>query len=174
MANDNWEAQFKRLFEAGVQAFHDGRTNAVDMFDTQQAAFLGTIGCTAQELFHFVEDYCQYGEPSAADALAVAAVRRRYFEEVQHGIPSQFQIDPAELPPKDEALDGIVWLPRIIAKARAKLRGELDPGTMYGCGGDRPFLARVHQTLPGFLELVWEAGADDSRIVEAVKATVER
>lgn len=174
MANESWEERFKAVFEAGVTAYRAGRREAEEMFDRRQTAFLASIGCTPQELFDFVEDHCDLGEPSFDDTLAVAAVRRRFFEEVQHGIPSQFQIDPAELPPKDEAVEGIRWLPRIIAKARAKLRGELDPGTMYGCGGDRPFLQSVNLTLPGFLELVWSAGADDSRIIRAVKQSAGR
>lgn len=174
MANDNWEARFKAAYEAGVKAYEEGSRSAADMFDTQQEAQLGTIGCTAQELFDFVEDFCRDGVPSFEDALAVAALRRRYFQEVQHGIPSQFQIDPAELPPKDEAVEGIRWLPRIIAKARAKLRGELDPTTMYGCGGDRAFLERWNLAMPGFLELVWKSGTDDAKIIAAVKASAGR
>jgi hypothetical protein len=68
-------------------------------------------------------------------------------------------------------VDGIAWLPRLIAKARLKLRGEMPPDLMYGCGGDRPFLRSVNLTLPQFLELVRDAGNDDRRIIDAVKAS---
>ena len=34
-------------------------------------------------------------------------------------------------------IDGIAWLPRILVKARLKLRGEMPADLMYGCGGDR-------------------------------------
>jgi hypothetical protein len=74
-----------------------------------------------------------------------------------------------DLPAKTDAVDGIEWLPRIIEKARLKLRGEMPDDLMYGCGGDRPFLRRMRMSLPDFLKLVWEAGDDDRRIVDAVK-----
>jgi hypothetical protein len=45
----------------------------------------------------------------------------------------------------------------------------MPPDLMYGCAGDRPFLRRMHLTLAQFLKLVWECGADDRRIVDAVK-----
>ena len=65
----------------------------------------------------------------------------------------------------------IAWLPRLIAKARLKLRGELPDDLMYGCGGDRSFLAEYPMTLQAFLQLVRDSGEDDRRIIEAVKAT---
>jgi len=76
-----------------------------------------------------------------------------------------------DLPAKTDAVDGIEWLPRIIEKARLKLRGEMPADLMYGCGGDRPFLRRMKMTLPEFLKLVWESGPDDRRIVNAVKCS---
>jgi len=123
-------------------------------------------------LFDFVEDYCEAGGPDLTTAVAVAAIRRRYFLEVQHGIPSQFHVDPQELPPKFEEIDGFRWLPRIIAKARAKLRGELDPTIMYGCGGDREFVESIGMTIPQFLQLVWDAGEDDQKILGGVKGAL--
>lgn len=73
------------------------------------------------------------------------------------------------LPPKDEAVDGIEWLPRIISKARAKLRGEMPAELMFGCGGDRPFLRGVNIHPADFLREVWAAGGEDRRIIEFVK-----
>jgi hypothetical protein len=78
-------------------------------------------------------------------------------------------VSSATLPAKTAEVDGIAWLPRIIAKARLKLRGELPPDLMYGCAGDRPFLQKMNLDLPRFLKLVWECGDDTRRIVEAVK-----
>ena len=69
-------------------------------------------------------------------------------------------------------MDGIAWLPRLIVKARAKLRGEMPPELMYGCGGDRPFLRGVNIHLADFLRVVWAAGEDDRRVVEHVKRTM--
>ncbi|HAV65583.1 MAG TPA: hypothetical protein DCY13_24805 [Verrucomicrobiales bacterium] len=169
MAKKQWETQFIQAFNEGVKAYRSGVRDAGEMFDNQQVAFLGTIGCTAQELYDFVEDQCDDGEPSLEDIVAMTTIRQRYFQSVQHGIPSQFHIDPAELPPKDEPVGGLPWLPRIIAKARAKLRGELDATIMYGCGGDRSFLRKARMKAPEFLQLVWDSGNDDARIVAAVQ-----
>jgi hypothetical protein len=106
--------------------------------------------------------------------LAVTAIRRRYFFEVMGGKPSGRIVPMSSLPAKNAQVDGIAWLPRLIAKARVKLRGEMEPDLMYGCGGDRPFLHEHHLTLPEFLQLVWDKGDDDRAIVEAVKAASRR
>jgi hypothetical protein len=172
MPDATWEKQFERVFQAGVRKYREGERLADRMFATRDQAFLGTVGCTAHELFDFVEDTCTDGVPDLPTVLALAAIRRRYFLEVQHGIPSQFQVDPLELPPKTEELAGFRWLPRIIAKARAKLRGELDASIMYGCGGDRAFVDSIGMTLPQFLQLVWDAGDDDGKIVDVVKDSI--
>jgi hypothetical protein len=67
-------------------------------------------------------------------------------------------------------VDGIVWLPRILPKTRAKLRGELPASMMYGCGGDRRFF-KENDILPAeFLALVWRAADDDGAIIAWVKA----
>jgi hypothetical protein len=75
----------------------------------------------------------------------------------------------SQLPAKSAQVDGIAWLPRLIVKARIKLRGEMDPDLMYGCAGDRPFLRERNLTLAQFLQLVWDSGSDDRRIIDAVK-----
>ena len=51
--------------------------------------------------------------------------RKDYFWEFQNKVPSSNMLNPSDLPAKTEEIEGIVWLPRIIPKARAKLRGEL-------------------------------------------------
>jgi hypothetical protein len=101
--------------------------------------------------------------------LAVTEIRYRYFVEVMGG-----KAAGKVVPPKSAAVDGISWLPRLIAKARIKLRGEMDPDLMYGCAGDRPFLRKHHMTLPVFLQLVWNKGEDDRGIVDALKAASTR
>ena len=73
------------------------------------------------------------------------------------------------LPAKKDEVDGIPWLPRLIEKARAKLRGEMPPELMYGCGGDRPFLRSMNVELAEFLRLVWICESDNRRIVDYVK-----
>ena len=107
-------------------------------------------------------------------ALAVAAIRREYFLNVMHGKLTGRVAPMQELPAKAAAVDGIAWLPRLIAKARIKLRGEMNPDLMYGCAGDRPFLREHNMTLPQFLQVVWDKGNDDCAIIEAVKKSAIR
>lgn len=139
------------------------------MFPAADVAFLTGIGCTPQELFDFIDDAQQYGEPDFATTLAVTALRRDHFLNVLGGRSTGFIADMTDLPPKAAAVDGIAWLPRLIVKARLKLRGEMPDDLMYGCAGDRPFLRRMKMDLPGFLRLVRDCGDDDRRIVDTVK-----
>ena len=139
------------------------------MLEPTDVAFLASIGCTAQELFDFVDDSLSYDDVDFETVLAVTAIRRNYFMEVMHGQSTGRTIPMHELPAKSEKVDGIAWLPRLIAKARIKLRGEMDPDLMYGCAGDRPFLRDHHMTLPQFLQLVRDKGDNDRAIIDAVK-----
>jgi hypothetical protein len=73
---------------------------------------------------------------------------------VQHGHASKQVLDDSRLPAKTDAVQGIAWLPRLLPKARAKLRGELPPSLMFCCGGDRAF-CKQHNLLPAeFLSMV--------------------
>lgn len=172
MTND-WQLEFRKVYDHGTAAWKSGRKSASAMFGPKEVSFLASIGCSAQELFDFVDDAQRYGEPDYATALELAAIRRRYFLEVLDGRPAVRMIDMDDLPPKAEKVDGIAWLPRIIAKARAKLRGEMPPDLMYDCGGDREFLERVRMTAAEFLQLVWDSGDDDRRIIDAVRKSAD-
>lgn len=169
MSDNDWQTRFRQVYDRGIAAWNEGRKTPQTMFSAEEAAFLATIGCTAQELFDFVDDFCRYGEPDYATTLAVTAIRRDYFLNVMGGRPSGRVATMESLPPKTAEVDGIAWLPRLIVKARLKLRGEMPADLMYGCGGDRPFLRKMKMDLPGFLKLVWECGDDDRRIVETAK-----
>lgn len=162
----NWESAFLELFERVLQRYRSGRFDPDRDFAAGDLAFLRSIGYQTREFFDFVEDYADGGEPSPASAVLVAAVRRDFFRTVQKGVPSQNRVDPGELPSRNAQLEGIPWLPRIIVKAEAKLRGELDPDIMYGCGGDRAFL-REHDVHPAdFLRMVWAARGDQRKVLE--------
>ena len=139
------------------------------MFEPKDVAFLAMIGCTAQELFDFVDDSLRYDELDFETVFAVTAIRREYFLQVMHGKPSGRVVAMGDLPAKGAKVDGTAWLPRLIAKARLKLRGEMHPDLMYGCAGDRPFLRKHHMTLPQFLQIVRAKGDDDRAIINAVK-----
>jgi hypothetical protein len=167
--DDAWKLEFRRVWERGVAAWKARRRSARTMFEPTDVAFLAGIGCTAQELFDFVDDSLGCGDLDFDTVLDVTAIRRAYFLNVMKGTPTGRVIPMSTLPPKSAAVDGIPWLPRLIVKARIKLRGEMDPDLMYGCGGDRPFLRRHRMTLAEFLQLVWDKGDDDRAIVDAVK-----
>ncbi|SVC52101.1 uncharacterized protein METZ01_LOCUS304955, partial [marine metagenome] len=95
---------------------------------------------------------------------------RDYFLRKQGSQPSKSQLDSSSLPAKTDEIQGVRWLPRIIPKARAKLRGELPTDTMFCCGGDRNFF-RTNDVHPSeFLRVVHEAGEDDNAIIDWVVA----
>ncbi len=169
MNDDAWRQQFREVYDRGTAAWKAGRRTPKTMFDETDTAFLAGIGCTAQELFDFVDDYPRYGEPNFDTVVEITAIRRDYFLNVLGGKPTGHVASMADLPAKTDKADGIAWLPRLIAKARLKLRGEMPADLMYGCGGDRPFVREMRTTLPKFLALVRDSGDDDRLIIEAVK-----
>jgi hypothetical protein len=161
--------QFRLLYDHAVGRYAAGTRGADTCFSAAQTAWLAANGLTAQHLYDYAEDHHNYdGEPGFLHALAIELVRRDYFLNVQRGRQSATTLDDSKLPAKTDAVQGIVWLPRIIPKARAKLRGELPSSLMYGCGGDRRFF-KEHDLLPAeFLSLVWRHEQDDAAIVEWV------
>lgn len=171
MSQYTWETTFRQLFDRCVKLHRGGNTNHASWFSADDQAFLASIGCKGQEFFDFVDDYCRYSDgPTPETALLVAAVRRDYLNVVQHGQTSTKIVPPSALPAKSAAVDGISWLPRLIAKARAKLRGEMDPDTMFGCGGDRAFFTEHGIHPADFLRATWAAGDDDRKIIDFVKS----
>lgn len=170
MSDTDWTKTFREIYDRGVKDYTAGKRGAGSLFGPEQIRFLEGIGCTAQELYDFCEDAVNHGEPDFATCLLITAARRDYFIHVQKGIKSPKVVENAALPAKTDAVDGIEWLPRLIAKARIKLRGEMNPDLMYGCGGDRGFARKHGIHLADFLRLAWAAGDDDRRLVEFVKS----
>ncbi len=172
MINDQtWDTTFRELFERSAKKHRAGDTGGKDWFTAADKAFLDSIGYTEREFYDFVDDHCRYGAegPTLETSLLVAAVRRDYFRVVLDGKRSGRIVAPETLPPKAAAVDGIRWLPRLIVKARAKLNGEMDPDTMYGCGGDRAFFEEHRLHPADFLRVAWAAGDDDQKIIDFVK-----
>jgi hypothetical protein len=165
----DWQTRFRQVYDRGIAAWHDARRTAATMFDREDSTFLATLGCTTQELFDFVEDWAHYGEPDFDTTLALAASRRDYFLEVLKGQSTGRTWSMDDLPAKTAEVDGMAWLPRLIVKARWKLRGEMPSDLMFGCRGDRLFLRKVNMTSPEFLRLVWEKADDERGIIDAVK-----
>lgn len=160
-----WNDSFLALFDRCVAEFQSGNVDFETYYTPENLAFLARIGCQPRELFDFVEDFCGEGEPSISTALLVAAVRRDYFHTIQKGIPSDQVLTRDDVPSFGDELRGMPYLPRLLAKGRAKLRGELDPDLMFGCGGDRNFMKKHGDIHPAdFLRHLWAAGADDEKI----------
>lgn len=169
MSDPTWQERFGQVFQRGVAAWENGRRSPRTMFGPEDEAFLASLGGTTQEFFDFVDDLLRYGEPDLATVLAVTEIQRDHFLGALGGKPTGRIASMSDLPAKTDSVDGIPWLPRLIAKARLKLRGEMPPDLMYGCAGDRPFLRRMRIDLPSFLALVRDQGGDDRRIVDEVK-----
>lgn len=161
--------QFRRLYEHAVELYARGQRGADTFFNLDQRSFLAANGLTPQHLYDYAEDHNSYaGEPGYDHALAIEAVRRDYYLNVQAGHPSTTVLDESKLPAKTEAVRGIEWLPRIIPKTKAKLRGELPGSLMYCCGGDRKFF-KAHDIFPAeFLSLVWRYATNDAAIIDWV------
>lgn len=171
MKYSDWTTKFRELHGQALAYYRSGGRDPSAMFDAAERAFLAGIGMTAQNLFDYAEDAVRYGQPDWETALLIAAARRDYFLHVQRGAATGRIVTEPELPPKTAELEGIAWLPRIIVKARAFLAGELTPEIMFGCGGDRRFLAE-HDIHPAdFLRVVWASHGDDSKVLAFVRAS---
>jgi hypothetical protein len=167
--SQHWMASLQGIYGEAVIRYEHGVRGADDVIPENGLAFLASIGTTAQEIYDFVEDWSEVGEPPFSTVAAITAVRREYFLTVQHRQPSTQTILPSTLPSGSAELGGYRWLPRIITKARAKLRGEMSPEFMYGCGADRPFLRAVGIDPAAFLQIVWQAESNDQVILDAVR-----
>ena len=130
--NDDWKTKFRDLFFAGVKRHEFGGQSPDTMFEPDEVAFIESIGCTAQELFDFVDDYVHCGDVNYDDAEAIQAVRLEVFANELDRQPAARRLGMDEFPEKSAEVDGIAWLPRLMVKARAKLAGQLPADLMYG------------------------------------------
>jgi hypothetical protein len=170
MDHYNYHTTLKTIWEDAVTQYEAGNREPDSYFDPARRAELASIGLKTMDVYDYAEDYVARGEPDFETFLLVCAARRDYFLTVQAGQASEQVIAPEALPPKDAEIRGIVWLPRIIPKAYAKLKGELPPETMYGCGGDRKFF-KAHQIHPAdFLRAAWAYEEDESKLIDWVLA----
>jgi len=166
MNNYDWTDQFLKLYEVALKKYEDGNRQVETYFSHQEKDFLARIGCRPMEIYDFVEDA---PDLSYETALLITAARRDYFLTKQQGEWSNNMLKIEDFPEKKDSIEGIEWLPRIILKAKARLRGELPVDLMYCCGGDRSFLNRHNIHPADFLRLVWSAMNDDAKIVEFVE-----
>ncbi len=170
-----WDETFLSLYDRCVGAYQSGNKDYESYYSDEDLEFLESIGYKKREFFDFIEDFCEEGTPSPSTALLVAAARRDFFLVVQNEEPSTGKpLTRDEIPSFGEEFEGIAYFPRILAKARAKLRGELDPDLMYGCGGDRNFLKKNGNIHPAdFLRQCWSAEENESQLADWVKSQAE-
>lgn len=170
MKNYDFAQKFRELYDKAVGLYAKGQRGADTFFSPEETTWLAANGLTPQYLYDYAEDQNNYGEPGCDIALAIETLRRDYFLNVQHGKASGQVADSDRWPGKAEAVEGIEWLPRILPKVRAKLRGELPASMMYCCGGDRRFFKANDIHPAEFLNLAWRAGDDDRQIIDWVVA----
>ena len=168
MKHYDFADKFHALYDKAVKTYAAGQTDQAKYFTTDEKAFLAANGISVQAKYDYAEDHNNGGEPGYDRALAIETVRRDYFLNVQGGKASTVVLDEAKMPAKADAVKGIEWLPRIIPKTKAKLRGELPASLMYSCGGDRRFF-KQHDIHPAeFLSLVWRNGDNDAATIDWV------
>jgi hypothetical protein len=166
MKHYNFTKDFHAIYDRAVTLYAGGKRDASTFFTADETAWLAGNGLAPQHLYDYAEDQCGYGEPGFDIALSIELVRRDYFINAQGSEPSTVTLDEATLPPKTDEVRGIAWLPRLIPKAKAKLRGELPKSLMYCCGGDRAFFKK-HDIQPGeFLSSIWASLDDDEALIE--------
>ncbi len=173
MNNYEYPNQFKALWEHAVAEYGKGNREPGTYFNPEQFEYMANNGLKVMDLYDFAEDFVSGGEPDFETFLLIHAARRDYFLAEQKGVASDVEIDMDTLPQKSEAVDGIVWLPRILPKAKAKLKGELSADIMYSCGGDRRFFKQNNVNAADFLRVVWANMDDDAKTVEWVKQQAE-
>ena len=168
-----WHHELKQLFVLALDRYRTGERDPERYFDEEQTAYLAGIGMRPQELFDFAEDHSKNGDPDWETVLLISAARRDYLLTVQGGVTSDKLVSVDDLPKKDEELGGIPWLARAIAKAEAKLRGEMPPELMFGCGGDRNFFRERGIHPADFLRNVWSAQGDREKVLAYVRGKAE-
>lgn len=169
MKHYDFPKKFREVYDRAIAAYGKGCRDADTLLSHADLEFLASIGSRAQDLFDYAEDAANYGEPDFETALLVQAARRDYFLQVQGGKASGTVLDADTMPAKTDAIRGIEWLPRIIPKTKAKLRGELPTSLMYGCGGDRRFF-KQHDIHPAeFMRAVWAYESNDSALIDWVE-----
>ncbi len=162
----SWHQRFRELYDKALVKYRNEHRGVTTFFTTREVGVLAALGAKPMELFDYAEDSSDL-DPETA--LLITAARRDYFLIIQDGQWTEKQIKVESLPPKDAQLQGIAWLPRAIAKAQARLRGELPDEIMFACGGDRKFF-RSHDIHPAdFMRAVWAAKGNEEKIVAYVR-----
>jgi hypothetical protein len=148
------------IWKRAEARYREGERNPRQAVSADDQATLAALGLGVMDVYDYVEDSVSSGEPDLGTFLLITA--ERVFAALDDGSSAPAPVRAEDLPPKEAAVRGIEWLPRILAKARAKLQGALPEDLMYDCGGDRRFL-REHGIHPAeFLRQVRLLGEDEA------------
>lgn len=164
----SYQQKLKKIWQEAVNRYQKGDRNLDNYFSAITIEELSSMGLNRMDVYDYAEDYVSRGEPDFETFLLVSSVRRDYLFFMQAGVKSTKLIDINSLPAKDAMVNGIVWLPRIMQKAWAKLRGELPPEIMYGCGGDRRFFKEYNIHPADFLRAAWAYEKDELKLIDWV------
>lgn len=170
MKHYNYQQTLEALWKKAVEQYQRGLRGSQNFFTDAEKQWLLANGVTAQEIYDFAEDFSCEGEPDFITFALITDVRRSYFLDQMGGKYTGKTTPPSSYPAKSAAVDGITWLPRIIEKAKSKLRGELDPDSMYCCGGDRAFLKGQDIPPSDFLRKVAENMDNNQAVIDWVKS----
>ena len=164
-----WHVPLHELFLLAVRKYEGGQRDSATYFANEEIAYLTGIGQTPQEIYDFAEDHAKGGEPDWDTVLLISSARRDFLIDARGGVMSTHVVATEDFPAKEATLEGIAWLPRLIQKARAKLRGELPPDLMYDCGGDRRFFKEYGLHPADFLRVTWAADGDAQKMLRYVR-----
>ncbi len=170
MSNLNrWTSEFYRIYQAALERYRGGADTPESILEQSDVDYLRANGIKPINIFDYIEDFEKYGEPDYGTALLLASARREHFLYRLDSKWAEPTVTTANLPPKTDDVEGIVWLPRIMNKARAFLAGTAEDDLMYCCGGDRRFFIENNVNPIDFLRIVDAAGQDDQQVIEFVK-----
>ncbi len=170
MDHYSYQKSLRGIWTDAVERYRKGQREPETFFSAETLESLASIGLGTMDVYDFAEDFAGREEPDFETFLMICEARRDYFFTVQKGEPSTDTLDVSTIPGKEVEVRGIVWLPRIIPKALAKLRGELPADTMYCCGGDRRFFRDNHIHPAEFLRVVWAYQQEEAKIIDWVEA----
>lgn len=148
--------EFYELWVRSLKKYSNTITPTTLIDAASEIRLLESIGMSSQEFYDFIDDFFRYGEPDFAYMALIQDVRKNYFLDVQKRKISTHVISMEKLPSKEDKVKGIPWLPRIIQKAYAKLKGEMPNELMYGCAGDRRFFRENNIHPAEFLLQAWK------------------
>lgn len=168
---EDWNDTFYDLFREAVGRYHEGHRNVDGFFTDQEIIFLSSIGCRTRELFDFVETYARTGRSGRSPGVPPPSAEPWWGKVLPYG--QFYQGKPVigyDLPGFGDELCGLPYLPRLIAKARAKLVGSMGDDIIYCCENDRRFFRDHGNIHPAdFLRVVWAAGDSDPKVYDYVR-----